>query len=251
MGAVVGTIPRRRPWRRRCDAIKLRSFFWTYARGGGSWLVWFFVGRLTRCRSLSAMTGIEKHDFGDVNLDDPILDAALAELMHPTVAAFSDKQVAARAGVDVREIRKRWPNTRELLGATLDAYFDGRLPVPDTGSLRGDLRVFAGWIAGVYNTADGRRVLDALIGRPSDWDLSGARQALLDVRTRRYEVLFGRAIERGECAPDVDIGKLLDLLAIGTALPLIFHDRPVTDDDVFFVVDTLLDGVALPGTTEE
>lgn len=197
------------------------------------------------------MTGIRKHDSDNTSLGDPILDAALAELTHPTAAAFSDKQVAARAGVDVREIRQRWPNTRELLGATLDAYFDGRLPVPDTGSLRGDLRVFAGWIAGVYNTAEGRRVLDALISRPSDWDLSGARQALLDVRTKRYEVLFRRAIERGECAADVDIGGLLDLLAIGTALPLIFHDRPVTDDDVFFVVDTILDGVARPGTTDD
>jgi AcrR family transcriptional regulator len=189
------------------------------------------------------MTGIANAGPGSEDLGDPILNAALAELVHPTTAAFSEQQVAARAGVDVREIRRHWPNTRELLGATLEAYFDGRLPVPDTGSLRGDLRVFACWLASVYNTSLGRRLLDALMSRPSDWDVSGARRALLDVRAKRYQVLFRRGIERGECDADIDVERLLDLIAIGTALPVVFHDRPVTDDDAHFVIDTILDGV--------
>lgn len=67
------------------------------------------------------MTGIANPGPGSEDLGDPILNAALAEPVHPTSAAFSEKQVAARAGVDVREIRRHWPNTRELLGATLEA----------------------------------------------------------------------------------------------------------------------------------
>lgn len=194
------------------------------------------------------MTGLDFPDFDAEDLGDPIHNAAMAELVQPSSAVFSEKQVAARARVDVRDIRRRWPNTRALLDATLDAYFEGRLPVPDTGSLRGDLQVFARWLASIYNTPLGRRVLDALISRPSDWDVSGVRQALPDVRSRRYEVLFLRGVDRGECAADIDRKRLLDLLALGVAIPQVFHDRPVTDDDVSFVIDTILDGVT-PGTS--
>jgi AcrR family transcriptional regulator len=178
------------------------------------------------------------------DLGGTILKATIVELVKCRPAGLSHEGVATRAGVSVHQIAQRWPSSRELLSAALDSYFGEQLPTPDTGSLRSDLETFAVWLADLYNTPTGRRALDAFIARPSDWEFRDTRQAMLDVRDRRFGEMFRRAAARGECSGDVDVGRFLDLLAMGVAVPLIFYGRPVTQQDAVFVVNTVLCGVA-------
>lgn len=180
----------------------------------------------------------------DYTLRRIVLNAAVRELAVSNMGSFTLEGVAARAGVGVGVIKQTWSNTPELFIAMLNDYAEQHLPVADTGTLRGDLLAYARSYARTVNTPDGRRLLDALIVKPEDWDLSGSRAIFLDYRVRRVGVMITRAIARGECRADTDPALTIDMLAIGLALPLLMYDLPVSDGHCVYVVDTLLNGIA-------
>ena len=71
--------------------------------------------------------------------DIAILEAATAILAERGLAGMSMEEVAARAGVGKATVYRRWPSRGAL---ALDAFmseFRSQLPLPDTGTLRGDL----------------------------------------------------------------------------------------------------------------
>lgn len=174
-----------------------------------------------------------------------ILDAALAELIANHFDGFTIDNVAARAGVDVMSVKQQWPNTPELLVAALTAYGDRYVPMPDTGSLRDDLMHYAKSYAESMNSPLGRRLVDALIVRPRDWDVAGSRATFVDGRNDRAVAIMRRGIERGECPPDTDAAGVADLIGAGLSLPVMLYDRPITGEHCAFVVDTVLNGVCL------
>lgn len=179
----------------------------------------------------------------DAPMEERVLDAALAELAVRSVADFRMSAVAARAGVDERTLLQWWPNSNELLAAALMAFGARHLRVPDTGTLYGDLLAYAkGW-AVMVDSPLGRRLLDAVIVRPQDWDLTDARRPFLARRGRRMAEIVARGVERGECRADVDPAKLIDLIAFGICLPVLFYDRYVTADDCEYVVNLVVHGV--------
>lgn len=172
-----------------------------------------------------------------------ILDAALAELAVKRIGAFTLDGVAARMGVNPQVIKQIWPNTPELLSAALAAFAQHNIPISDTGTLRGDLLGWARSYAETLNTPVGRRVLDAVMVNVGDWELDGSRAVFLDGRLSRFAPVFERAVARGECPPDTDPTLTIDVLGIGLCLPVLYYDRPVTDEHCVYVVDTLLHGI--------
>lgn len=173
-----------------------------------------------------------------------VLNAAVREFAVSNVGSFTLEGVAVRAGVSVGVIKQTWSNTPELFIAMLNDYAEQHLPVADTGTLRGDLLAYARSYARTVNTPDGRRLLDAMIVKPEDWDLSGSRAMFLEYRVHRIGVMITRAIARGECPVDTDPALTIDMLAIGLCLPLLLYDKPVSDEHCVYVVDTLLNGIA-------
>ena len=173
-----------------------------------------------------------------------VLDAALAELIATGVGSFTVDGVAARAGMSGDSIRQVWPNAPELLNAALVHFGERQLPVPDTGEFRDDLLAYAKSYAELLNSPLGRRLVHAVIVRPRDWDLSPTRPALLEKRYLNPSVMVDRAVERGECLPDTDAVRLIDMIGIGLSLPILFYDRLIQDEDCDFVVDALLDGIS-------
>jgi AcrR family transcriptional regulator len=174
-----------------------------------------------------------------------ILDAALDELKVTNGATFTLEKVAARAGVETRTVQQLWPNTPELFAATIMSYSSRHLPVvPDTGTLYGDLLLYATSYAEMVNTPTGRRLLDSLIVRPTDWDLAGAREAYFKSRHDWAAVIVRRGIERGECSPTTDTGRTIDTLTLSVCLPVLIYDRPITPDDCEYAVRLVLRGIS-------
>lgn len=174
-----------------------------------------------------------------------ILGAALDELKGVNAAAFTLEKVAARAGVAASDIRELWPNTPELFTATIASYTARHLPfVPDTGTLNGDLLLYATSYADMVNTPTGRRLLDSLIVRPSDWDVAGSREAYFKSRHGWAAAIVERGIERGECSPATDAGRTIDTLTLTVCLPVLIYDRPITPDDCEYAVELVLRGIS-------
>lgn len=179
---------------------------------------------------------------GDPEVRRRILDAALAELATREVDSFRLDGVARRAGIDVLTVRQFWASGPELFSAALLEFSERAMPVPDTGTFRGDLLEFARSFAATINSPLGRRVLDAIIVSPKDWDLSGSRQTFREARPDRFGALVHRAHARGECADGIDPDRFIDLLSSALCTPVLFGDSPISDEHCEFVVDLVLKG---------
>ena len=180
---------------------------------------------------------------GTEPLRERVLDAALAEIAARGLGGFTLEAVARRAGFDVATVRQLWPNSAELSTAALMEYGTRNLPVPDTGTLYGDLLAYSKSFADMIDSPIGRRLLNAVIAKPMDWDLSESRPMFLERRDRRMAQILTRAVERHECISATEPGRLVDMIAFGICLPILLYDRKVTDEDCEYVVRTLVEGI--------
>ncbi|MGI9125285.1 MAG: TetR-like C-terminal domain-containing protein [Mycobacterium sp.] len=172
-----------------------------------------------------------------------ILDVALAELAVKGVD-LTLEGVAARAGVDTGVVKQIWANTPEVYTATILEFGRRSVGIPDTGTLRGDLLDYARSYADLVNSPIGRRLIHAVLVSPRDWDLSDARSAFAAERNNRRTVIVRRGIERGECSPETDPARFMELLGGCLCLSVLYYDRPISEADCDSVVDLLLYGIA-------
>ena len=178
--------------------------------------------------------------------DRAILAAAGSLLASHGLEAMSIEEVAARAGVGKATIYRRWPSKGLL---ALDAFvvsFSAEQPVPDTGSLRGDLlAALRTWVRAVTTTPNGR-LLASLIGfAQHDPELHAAwRDRVLEPLRARHRVMLERAVARGEIPASVDFEVVLDLFFGAAQHRLLLGHLPMTDHFVESVVDVMLYGIA-------
>ena len=82
--------------------------------------------------------------------------AALELLAERGLAGMSIEEVAARAGVGKATIYRRWSSKGALALDAFLAEFKQQQPLPDTGSLRGDLAAeLRAWVRAVTRTRPG------------------------------------------------------------------------------------------------
>jgi AcrR family transcriptional regulator len=158
----------------------------------------------------------------DPSLDLAFREAALDLLAERGYDNVTIEAVAARAGAGKTSVYRRWSTKAELV---IDALNDLRPwgAVPDTGSLRGDLKSFCAHITEEPNG----RALAAMRGLaaalPHDGELMTAfDQHFVAPRRAALRTMFERAIERGE----MTAGRDLDLLT--SVLPALMLHRVIT-----------------------
>src|SRR5580693_4679657 len=76
-----------------------------------------------------------------------VLDATLTVLSEEGVDKLTVADIAERSGVHETSIRRRWGTKENLICDALLNYSEVHLPIPDTGSIRGDLGAFASELA--------------------------------------------------------------------------------------------------------
>ncbi|TYK44378.1 TetR/AcrR family transcriptional regulator [Actinomadura decatromicini] len=152
---------------------------------------------------------------------------------------FSVGDVAARAGVADSSIYRRWGNLENLLSDVALTRLNARSPMPDTGSLVGDLRAFAANVAREITGPDGLALLRLAVALSSNGPQGlRARDDLLAERARQLRSMLDRARERGEDAPDaLDV---LDHVLAPMYIRVLFGVEPLTPDYVDGLVDRLL-----------
>src|SRR5579875_2379033 len=181
--------------------------------------------------------------------DRAILEAALVLLAERGLAGMSIEEVAARAGVGKATIYRRWSSKRAL---ALDAFveeFRQQQPLPDTGTLRGDLvAALRAWVRAVTRSRAGQIMAGLIAGAQHDEELSaGWRERVLEPQRRQHRIMFDRAIARGEIAATTDKEAVLDLLFGSAEHRLLLGHLPLSDAFVRYVVDVIVTGVLLPG----
>jgi AcrR family transcriptional regulator len=177
--------------------------------------------------------------------DRAILAATLDLLGSRGLAAMSIEEVAARAGVGKATIYRRWPSKGLL---ALDAFvesFREQQPLPDTGTLRGDLiAALTEWVQAVTDTSMGQMLTGLIAEAQHDPSLRAAwRERVLEPLRTQHRVMLDRAIARGEIPATVDREVVLDLFFGAAQHRLLLGHLPLTDEFIREVVDVILDGI--------
>ncbi|WP_063059594.1 TetR/AcrR family transcriptional regulator [Nocardia sienata] len=176
---------------------------------------------------------------------EAIFAATLELLATAGYEGLTMESVALRAGVNKTTLYRWWKSKDEVLAAALTGSDLLTFPVPDTGSLRGDLVETARSIHRLLTDAAtapiAAAVLAASPGRPS---LAAIGRMFFADRAAREHPIFRRAVERGELDNGADPRLIMDMLAGAIWFRLFLRTEPVEAADIEAAVDMLLGGVA-------
>ncbi|MCV7419679.1 TetR/AcrR family transcriptional regulator [Mycobacterium yunnanensis] len=177
-----------------------------------------------------------------------VADATLTVMAEKGLADFTVTDVAMRAGVHETSIYRRWGSRENLIAETLLAYSERLIPVPDTGSIRTDLRELLAAVADYLSTPIGKAMSHALAfsGDETRWE-----KVRFDFWTTRLQLarsIVDRAIERQEVPPNTDARLLLETLIAPLQFRTLATREPFDRDLCDRLTDLVLDGI-LPRST--
>jgi AcrR family transcriptional regulator len=128
--------------------------------------------------------------------------ALIAERGHE---AITMTDIADRAGVAATSLYRRWGDVRILMMEVAVEQLTRKRPLPNTGSLRGDLRTWARRIAANLKSREGSTFFRTFIATAMPGDADGsARAAAFRPRVEQINEMLERARQRGEKVPSVD-----------------------------------------------
>jgi AcrR family transcriptional regulator len=173
-----------------------------------------------------------------------VLQAALEAIAEHGPGGVTISEIARRAGVHATSVQRRWGTADNV---TLDAMLtrsEEQLPVPDTGTLRGDLIAFARLIAAYLATPLGTALSRMMAVAEDDPDMAAGRLEFWRTRYDIARVMISRAIGRRELAAGTDSQLALELLIAPLHFRALLTRQPIDDTMIEQVVDTLLRGLA-------
>lgn len=172
-----------------------------------------------------------------------ILDAALEEYGARGWAGFTMDAVARRAGVGKSTVYLRWQDKDSLLIDAVDAR-TGSIEDVDTGSFRDDLIALSANLFRHYLDPAGWATLRLAVDAAASPSALGTFSArIADQHTAAVLTIVGRAVERGEASPDLDIPSLVFSLygaVTMQTLTLAGRARQLPDDEILQRVTDLV-----------
>jgi len=169
-----------------------------------------------------------------------VFEAAAALLAERGHEAVTMTDIAERAGMAATSLYRRWGDVRALIMEVAVEKLMRERPLPDTGSLRGDLLAWARPIAASLASHEGSSFFRAVIATTTPAGADGSlRRAAVNRRREQMELMLERARQRGEKPPDV--AELLDHVLAPLYMRALF-DRPLSKA----VADRLVDRLMAP-----
>lgn len=180
----------------------------------------------------------------DASRDPEILNATLDVLAEYGYEGTTIDLVAARVKAGKATVYRRWASKEQLVVDAVACMKNAAFtPLPDTGSLRGDLVA----LIGPHSIEDGKRKLRIMAGLFSmvqtNRELAEAvRVAIVEPRTAATRALLQRAVDRGEIAPVADLDMVSAISTSMASYRMLVLGLQVNRE---FLI-SIIDGVILP-----
>lgn len=175
-----------------------------------------------------------------------VLDATLEVLREKGMDQFSVAEVVTRSGVNETSIYRRWGTRDRLMIDALLATGEQRIPIPDTGSLRGDLIAFAAALSAYLTDPVGRALTHALAGPTEDPVVTDARRRYFQARLELASAIIERAVARGELPAATDATLALEMLIGPLHFRTLMSREPLEDGLPSRLADQLINGLVPP-----
>lgn len=179
----------------------------------------------------------------DAGADERILAAAADLILQRGYDNMTVDEVAATAKAGKATVYRRWAGKEDLAFAALEQLYGQEFPVPDTGSIKGDLQASYQQVIEFANSEAGLAYLRMSVTESlRDERIASLYISAHERQERAARAVFERAIERGELRPDFrtdiavsQLGGLVVLRAVVGGMP--------TEADVDDLIDLLLRGI--------
>jgi AcrR family transcriptional regulator len=173
-----------------------------------------------------------------------ILTATMELMAEVGFGAVTVDAVAQRAGVGKATIYRRWESKERLVLDAISASTEPA-PVPDTGSVAGDLKEIYGRMADSLSQPESRSLLMAMVAQATvDEVVHELLGRLVSQRKEVSRAVLRRAIDAGDLPADADVDLLVDLLAGAVLYRTCIAGRPVGPKTLDRIVTTILRGAA-------
>jgi AcrR family transcriptional regulator len=144
-------------------------------------------------------------------------------------AAVTVDGVADRAGVHKTTVYRRWATKEALVADALRERSRVAVPIPDTGSLLGDLTALARSVATNIGSAEGTKMARTLFAAAvTDPDVDRDVRAFWRERLELCKPITERAIGRGELAQGTDPRLVIQAVIGPLYVRLLLTGEPVT-----------------------
>ena len=175
-----------------------------------------------------------------------VLAATIAELAESGHAALTLEAVARRAGVHKTTLYRRWGTRDALVLEAMLELVGERVPVPDTGSLRGDLLALVSSAAATASSPAGEAMVRAVAA-------AGAHDEALAAHNRRFWTerlamdaeIVRRAVARGEAPADTDAVEVVEAVLGPVYFRLLVTGETPDREFIEGVVARVADGLAV------
>lgn len=161
----------------------------------------------------------------DVTADARIIEAAAQLYLDRGFDAMTIDAVAVRAHVGKATVYRRWASKEDLAAAAIQRLYGVGTPVPDTGSLHGDLVWAYENLLTFVNSPAGsaymRTTIDEAIREPR---VAIVHRVAAEAIEKRAEVIFERARERGDIDSNASPAWSMQWV-IGLVLAAVLTDR--------------------------
>jgi AcrR family transcriptional regulator len=168
----------------------------------------------------------------DPEVDESILSSTLSLLGEIGYAQLTMEQVAARARVGKASLYLRWPSKVALVADAIQRLSPDLVPpVPDTGSLPGEMRDFLRHLVRPRNAA--AAALPAVTGEAiSNPEMREAfRRGVAPTLVESVRAIVQRAVDRGELPASTDV-ELLSVLPMALLQQLRLTQERRPDEQV-------------------
>jgi AcrR family transcriptional regulator len=171
-----------------------------------------------------------------------VLDAVVALVIRDGFSGLTVESVVEESGTSRKFVYARWPSKASLVEAALIAYMTPEQPVPDTGSLRGDLLVLTRDLIRVRERPAGQLFRQLVAEAERDPALRPLLKDLMESRRVSSRAVITRAVARGELPAQSDPDLVLDAVGGIVHTRSLITRQPVRRSDAERIVDLVLTG---------
>jgi len=152
--------------------------------------------------------------------------------------------VATRAGVHKTTVYRRWPTKAELVLDSARTSSAQNIPIPDTGTLHGDLQQLArGVVANLGTETRARTTLSIVAAAAASTEVMESMRTFWAERLSLTSPIIERAIARGELPPSADANLIVECLVGPIWIRLLLTGETI-DSDLADRAAALVSGLA-------
>jgi AcrR family transcriptional regulator len=181
----------------------------------------------------------------DASADERILAAAAELILKRGYDNMTVDEVAAVAKAGKATVYRRWAGKEDLAFAALEQLYSTEFPVPDTGTVLGDLRETYRQGLEFAHSPAGRDYLRMSVAESlRDPRIGALYRAAHEAQQEAHRVIFERGIARGELRSDFRVDLAVASFGALVVLRSII-DRPAPGlDEIDEMLDLLMNGIA-------